>query len=186
MNIRFNHLSDGKIKKKGRKIHLFRIIFVSALFFSFKPQPREFRNLQVPQNTISIFLLDTSSSMNENSKIYFQEVKQFLKSKIEQCRQYDRIMVFIFDDHVEKVIDEKISHETNKEALIHIIDQIEANGRWTWIWQAFTNLKQTLTELGPELDQGKLNIFLLTDGLDDPPLISGEPPKRLVTVTSPK
>ncbi len=124
--------------------------------------------------TSMLFLLDTSLSMGENQALPLHQVKTFIKERIHKSRAGDRIIIFTFDEQVELLMDATLMNGKHNSQLLEQVDQIELKGKWTWIREALETASQFMLSLKDTSALQSIEVYLLTDGKNDPPPESNE------------
>jgi von Willebrand factor type A domain len=115
-----------------------------------------------------IFLLDTSGSMKKDG--LFERIKETLKSDYTSKMQAgDHIIILTFDEKVVVAVDQPISRENDIIELNRQIDAIQATGLWTWMTKALQMTLEQVKRLKLQYPGNVLNIYFLTDGINDPP-----------------
>lgn len=126
-------------------------------------------------NSSTLFLLDTSLSMEENNTRPFERAKKFIGDKIKASTKEDRIVVITFDEITEQVVNSTISNELHKNDITKQVDELRIKGQWTWMRKGLERLKQAIRSTESKDSVQKIEVYFITDGKDDPPPKSGEP-----------
>jgi hypothetical protein len=108
----------------------------------------------------SVFVLDTSISVLQAN--YFGAMKQNIKDIASGLHEEDQISLFRFDTDVEQILSKEV---INQESFEAIIDQLEAQGQWTY---TELMLKEVVDFLQNEYGRS-VNLFIFSDGINDPP-----------------
>ncbi len=128
-----------------------------------------------------IFLLDTSGSMKKEG--LFDKIKETLKRDyVSKMKQGDHIIVLTFDQKVVVVVDQSITGENDITGINARIDTINAVGRWTWMTRALQITIEQAKRLKTQYPEEGLNIYFLTDGINEPPPDSNEPRLKFIKV----
>jgi hypothetical protein len=130
-----------------------------------------------------IFVLDSSGSMRKNR--LFDRIKHTIKEEyIPDLRPNDHVMLLTFDEKVNILLDEAIQGQTDLQAMAATIDRLEARGPWTWLSKALEVTSTQAARLKAQYPGEPLTVYLLTDGVNDPPPSVGEPMLKFVEVLS--
>ncbi len=128
-----------------------------------------------------IFLLDTSGSMRKER--LFDKIKETLKRDyVSKMKQGDHIIVFTFDEKVVMVVDQSITSENDITEVNARINTLNAIGQWTWMTQALQMTMEQARRLKTQYPEEGLNIYFLTDGINEPPPDSNEPSLKFIEV----
>ena len=127
-------------------------------------------------NNDIILVLDTSYSMvGKPGKDIFDQVKNSIYWFIDnRVKDGDRIYFMTFDQDV-KVFPEVIVDTNNDRDIVKklFISGIEAKGQWTYTFKMLNTVFALADKLTKEAEEGKskrkVAIFIMSDGLDDPP-----------------
>ena len=109
-------------------------------------------------NQKTIFVLDTSQSVVSNTSINI--MSETIKKIADEIGYQTEISFFTFDSEFQQILNNVI---ISKDEFYQKIDKIKADGVWTYsslMLKELVNFLQT---------QGDVNVFIFSDGLDDPP-----------------
>jgi hypothetical protein len=129
-----------------------------------------------------IYLLDISRSMNQEG--LFQNIKERLKQLIEERKNGDRVILGTFSDDVLWPVQVDIRDIEDIKDIKKIIDNLKAEGEWTWLAKALKETKEKAQDLKTRSPGKTLIIYMLTDCINDPPpeIKKIEPPWDFVEV----
>jgi len=128
-----------------------------------------------------IFLIDTSGSMKRAG--LFDRIKESLKQEyVSKMKKGEHIIILSFDEKVVIAVDKRIEGEDDIRKVNRQIDSLKAVGRWTWMSKAFEMTIKQAKRLRTQYPKEGLNIYILTDGINDPPPSSKESPLSFVKV----
>ncbi|MCU7805437.1 MAG: VWA domain-containing protein [Candidatus Thiodiazotropha sp. (ex Lucinoma borealis)] len=130
-----------------------------------------------------VFLVDTSGSMK--GKGLFERIRTTLKDRyVQQAEPGEHIIVLGFDEDVSIIADRQIQTQADRDNVLDRLDELEANGQWTWLSRAMETAVAQAGRLRASNPQGELNVYLLTDGVNDPPPSAQEKPASLADILS--
>ena len=128
-----------------------------------------------------IFLLDTSGSMKKEG--VFDRIKETLKRDyVSKMKQGDHIIILTFDEKVVMVVDQNITGGNDIKEVNTQIDGLNATGSWTWMARALQMTMEQAKRLKAQYPDEGLNIYFLTDGINEPPPNLNEPSLKFVEV----
>jgi len=128
-----------------------------------------------------IFLLDTSGSMKKEG--LFDRIKETVKRDyVLKMKQGDHIIILTFDEKVVMVVDQNITGENDIKEVNTQIDGLNATGSWTWMARALQMAMEQAKRLKAQYPEEGLNIYFLTDGINDPPPNLNEPRLKFIEV----
>ena len=166
------------IYKKG-KIYKFLLMLMIGSILVLKPVSSNAENLDPildPKvNNDIILVLDTSYSMvGKPGKDIFEQVKSSINWFIDnRVKDGDRIYFMTFDQDVKLYPDFIIDSKNDRDIVKKFISVIEAKGMWTYTLRMLANVFELADKLTRENAESKskrkVAIFIMTDGLDDPP-----------------
>jgi hypothetical protein len=155
-----------------------RLIMLSTILF--------FTSILIHVNALGtnrIFLLDTSQSMKRAG--LFDRIKEALKNDyVSSMKDGEHIIVLTFDENIAISVDQSITGENDIKEANERINSLKAAGRWTWMTRAFQTTMEQAKRLKTQYPEDALFIYLLTDGINDPPPTSNEPPLAFPAVIS--
>jgi len=157
------------------------IIFITFLLIIGIALPS--KEVLAQRNTIYIFLLDTSLSMQERRALPFNRVREFLLEKVRDSKEGDRVVIITFDENVTNVTEEEgieIITSEDKGRLENEIRTLRPRGQWTWMSRGLDVLSQKIIDLREAYREKKIEAYFLTDGINDPPPESEEPRLQFV------
>ena len=133
--------------------------------------------------TSRVFVVDASASMRKAG--LFDRIKRTIKEDyVPQLKTGDHIIVLTFDEKVNILLDQAVLGSSDLPSIAATIDRLEAHGPWTWLTKALEVANQQAARLKAQYPSEPLFIYLLTDGINDPPPILREPMLRFVEVLS--
>lgn len=131
--------------------------------------------------TNRIFILDISGSMRKGG--LFDRIKETLtRDYISKMEIGEYVLILTFDKEVVPIINRKIETPEDINRINSIINNLRATGPWTWMSEAFRKTREYAANLKKQYPTEKLNIYLLTDGINEPPPETHEPPMEFVTI----
>ena len=164
--------------KKG-KIHKLLLLLMVGCILVCKSESSNADNLDPildPKvNNDIILVLDTSYSMaGKPGKDIFDQVKGSIGWFIDnQVKDGDKIYFMTFDQDVKRYPDIIIDSQNDRDIVKKFISVIEAKGQWTYTFKMLGNVFALADELTQEAanskSKRKVAIFIMSDGLDDPP-----------------
>ena len=128
-------------------------------------------------NNDIILVLDTSMSMSGRpGKDIIEQVKDSIHRFIDnRVKDGDRIYFMTFDQDVKAYPEVLIDDQNDRDILKKYISMVEAKGQWTFTFKMLSSvfaLADKLTKENAESkakSKRKVAIFIMSDGLDDPP-----------------
>lgn len=133
---------------------------------------------QAANATNRVFLLDTSKSMKRNG--LFSRIQTTLKNDyVGNIKPGEHLLLLSFDDEVKIQIDQRFMEQPTQEDIDKIkarINDLKAQGSHTWMSEALRITNQQVERLKRQYPDEDINIYILTDGDNDPPPRSGESP----------
>jgi hypothetical protein len=128
-------------------------------------------------NNDIILVLDTSYSMvGKPGKDIFDQVKNSIYWFIDnRVKDGDRIYFMTFDQDTKAYPEVIVDTKNDRDIIKKFISVIEAKGQWTYTFKMLNNVFALADKLTQESEEGKskskrkVAIFIMSDGLDDPP-----------------
>lgn len=145
-----------------------------SLFFSAIPA------LSAPEGkTDLVLIIDTSKSMRGAGGYanIFGRVKQSCKQIVRELSPGDTVTVIAFDSSVKVQPTVTIHGDTEISRVDGLIDDLRADGAWTFTAKALRNALEEAARLEKIFPGHNQAVVILTDGLNDPP--PGDPEKDL-------
>ncbi len=131
--------------------------------------------------TNRVFLLDTSGSMRKEG--LFEKIKETLKRDyVSKMKPGEHIIILTFDEKVTVFIDQEIKNENDISSVNKQIDNLKAIGPWTWMTKGLQLTIEQAKRLKTQFPDEGLNIYFLTDGVNDPPPQVNEPLLKFIEV----
>ena len=164
---------------KKEKIHKILLLLMVGFMLTFKPASSNADSvdpiLDPKVNNDIILVLDTSYSMvGKPGKDIFEQVKGSINWFIDnRVKDGDRIYFMTFDQDVKIYPEVIIDSKNDRDIVKKFISVIEARGMWTYTLKMLANVFELADKLTRENAESKskrkVAIFIMTDGLDDPP-----------------
>jgi len=178
--------------KKG-KIYKFLLLLMVGFIIVFKPESSKAEDpiMDPNMNNDIILVLDTSYSMvGKPGRDIFDQVKSSINWFIDnRVKDGDRIYFMTFDQDVKLYPEVIVDTKNDRDIVKKFISVIEAKGQWTYTFKMLNNvfaLADKLTQEAADSKQKskrKVAIFIMSDGLDDPPPASVKDRIKLSDVT---
>ena len=156
--------------KKSTPLKITKKLFITLLgaaFLLFYPQMSK-----ASDDKDLILIVDTSLSMAglaPGSNNILPQVKKSLPQFIDQLGDDDSITLITFDTTVKVYPTVYIEDDKNKESLIEYINNIKANGAWTYTGEMMRVAFRKAAELEAKDDSRQTVLVMMTDTIDDPP-----------------
>jgi hypothetical protein len=156
--------------KKNSIFELSKKIFIpllSAVFLLINAQI-----LKASEAKDLILVVDTSLTMagyGKGSSNIMPQVKKSLPQFIDKLDDEDSLTLITFDTTVKVYPTIYIEDKKNKQSFIEYLNNIKANGAWTYTSQMMRVVFQKAAELEAKNKDRQRVIIVLTDTLDDPP-----------------
>lgn len=141
-----------------------RLIILSALFVlitCFSTSAEETTSTNV------IYLLDVSGSMKE--KGLFENIKGRLKELVGERKVGDTVILGTFSENVLWPLKVEIRTPEDISEIKKIIDNLKAEGPWTWMSKAFKETIEKAQDIRAKSPESRVMIYMLTDCINDPP-----------------
>lgn len=137
---------------------------------------------QEATSTDVIYLLDVSGSMKKGA--LFENIKGRLKKLVEERKVGDKVILGIFSEDVLWPLKVDIHIPEDISDIEMVIDNLTAEGPWTWMSKAFRETKEKAQDIKAKSPDKRLMIYILTDCINDPPphIKKVEPPWKFVEV----
>jgi hypothetical protein len=120
-----------------------------------------------------VLIVDTSQTMvgKAGGRNVFPEVKRVLKEMIDACDAGDNVVLISYDATVREYPAALIYGQQDKEAMYRQIDDLKAEGDWTYTAAAIQKGLEEAKRLDDAQTANKHTkvVILLTDGLNNPP-----------------
>jgi uncharacterized protein YegL len=180
------------IYTKGKN-YKFLLMLMIGFMLVFKPGSSNADNLDPildPKvNNDIILVLDTSYSMvGKPGKDIFDQVKNSIYWFIDnRVKDGDRIYFMTFDSDVKVFPEVIVDSKNDRDIIKKFISVIEAKGMWTYTLRMLSHVFDLADRLTQEnadsKSKRKVAIFIMSDGLDDPPPASVRNKIKLSDVT---
>ena len=137
---------------------------------------------QMPTPTTVIYLLDVSGSMKSGG--LFKNIQGRLKELVGERKVGDTVVLGTFSDDVFWPLKVEIHSIDDINDIKRVIDNLKAEGPWTWMSKAFKETKEKAQEIRAKSPESGLIVYILTDCKNDPPphIKTVEPPWGFVEV----
>jgi len=165
------------LHKKG-KINRFLLLLMVGFALVLKPESAKANVdpiLDPKVNNDIILVLDTSYSMiGKPGRDIFDQVKNSIYWFIDnRVKDGDRIFFMTFDQDVKVYPEFIVDSKNDRDIVKKFISVIEAKGQWTYTLRMLAHVFDLADRLTQEAAESKAKrkvaIFIMSDGLDDPP-----------------
>ncbi|MCL2155757.1 MAG: VWA domain-containing protein [Leptospirales bacterium] len=166
---------------KKWKIYKILLLLMVGFILVCKPESSEADDvdpiLDPNVNNDIILVLDTSYSMvGKPGKDIFDQVKSSIYWFIDnRVKDGDRIYFMTFDQEIKAFPEVIVDTKNDRDIVKKFISVIEAKGQWTYTFKMLSNVFALADKLTQEAEESKskskrkVAIFIMSDGLDDPP-----------------
>ena len=166
---------------KTRKFYKFLLLLMVGFMLVCKPESSKADNadpiMDPKTNNDIILVLDTSMSMvGHPGRDIFEQVKNSIYWFIDnRVKDGDRIYFMTFDQDVRMYPEILIDDQNDRDIVKKYISIVEAKGQWTYTLKMLNNVFALADKLTQENSESKAKsnrkvaIFIMSDGLDDPP-----------------
>jgi hypothetical protein len=158
----YGHLSRKRwISRKAN--FLVRFLFISLILFA--PFPATAESEKTKANQDIVFLLDTSSSMDN----IFKDVKKAILEYALKAQPGDMIILISFGEKVELDVRQKISSSADIKRIERELELLEPDENFTYMTGALDKGMEELDLLGKRNPGHLRTMVLLSDGKNNPP-----------------
>lgn len=132
--------------------------------------------------TTVIYLLDVSGSMKKGG--LFENIKGRLKELAGERKIGDMVVLGTFSEDVFWPLKVEIHSLEDISDIKRVIDNLKAEGPWTWMSKAFKETKEKAQDIRAKSPERRLMVYMLTDCINDPPpeVKKIEPPWKFIEV----
>lgn len=114
-----------------------------------------------------VFLIDTSISMNDGTPSLFSQVKEVATAFVEKLPNGSNLTIITFDTNITQLGHWESLTNTSRQAVIHEINNLEANGYYTALWDAVCAGVDEMARMKDSEDTHIQLMISYTDGKDN-------------------